>query len=672
MGKYFQSDADEALCDGAQLADEVADGMLESEWPSMLMHITVGNDSIDDAQARGGPRITELRNRIGFAKARLSADQMCTKFIVKVLPTTLARKTTIPALAAIFSGVASGPAIAEGLVDISTALRSPAAKGVDDRLIKELERHLTPIKPTLTAAAFASLPFDDRLRSVLERIEETKLCAQPGGNGSGGGGHEGDNDGEKGTASGRSLVTQLTKPEAITLLQRLNSYRLSAEYDPITYLEMAHSARWTPDLRAVKMAATTALPDGAARKALTADIKADDARAPIPALMQLAWGQVKCLEGYPELQDIYDLGQTRMTDVIGRLCARAYAADGCTIPPALRFARAVKLTAALRGRSWGTDVNFITDGDACMLSYIEGGDGGDVESIPKDKLYADISQVRRSQRIGTNVLAFFGIKDAPTKSWRQIVASCEHAFMPVAASDVAKRQRLGKAMARFITRELDEVGKRIDLVRYSSKIDAIGPRELLSSSKGGAADEFAEAAARIADDQKRKRAEVADYSTALMTVRVPAESQESKLASTLASKRVKIDEFESGAHGPHSAWHEPAPSPAGGKGANDSKVVWTPLMLMAKPKPGTPPAKITVQIDAKGAARWLQDKGVARACLPFQFGHASKLCRRWQSCDKHGNPQHTEAAEGPHAIVDGWAEAAPKFVRPMDRKLLGF
>ena len=74
--------------------------------------------------------------------------------------------------------------------------------------------------------------------------------------------------------------------------------------------------RNTLRLRAVKMAATMALPDGAARKALTADIKADDARAPIPALMQLAWGQVKCLEGYPELQDIYDLGQTRMTDVI--------------------------------------------------------------------------------------------------------------------------------------------------------------------------------------------------------------------------------------------------------------------------------------------------------------------------------------------------------------------
>jgi len=35
MGKFLASDDDESLCDGAQLAAEVAAGMLDSRWPSL-------------------------------------------------------------------------------------------------------------------------------------------------------------------------------------------------------------------------------------------------------------------------------------------------------------------------------------------------------------------------------------------------------------------------------------------------------------------------------------------------------------------------------------------------------------------------------------------------------------------------------------------------------------
>ena len=80
-----------------------------------------------------------------------------------------------------------------------------------------------------------------------------------------------------------------------------------------------------------------ALSGSAKRDALVA-IDADDKRAPIPALMQLAWGHFKALEGFPDLQHVYDLGQTHMPDVLGRLCAKAYSADGTRVA-ALRSQR---------------------------------------------------------------------------------------------------------------------------------------------------------------------------------------------------------------------------------------------------------------------------------------------------------------------------------------------
>ena len=76
-------------------------------------------------------------------------------------------------------------------------------------------------------------------------------------------------------------------------------------------------------------------------------------------------------------------------------------------------------------------------------------------------------------------------------------------------------------------------------------------------------------------------------------------------------------------------------------------------------------------MDKGGALRWLSDHGVNKACLAFQFGHVSKRARRWASCDKQTTAGHTEKPEGPHAIADGWEQAAPSFVHPADRHLLG-
>ena len=460
------------------------------------------------------------------------------------------------------------------------------------------------------------------------------------------------------------LISQLTKPDAVDQLQFLAEYRISSEYDPTSLLEMAHSGRWTPEVRAAKVKAVAAL-DPRARATAEAAIAANDERAPVPALQQLAWGYVKALEGYPELQDVYDLGQTNMPDVLARLCARAFSADGASVPPALRFARAVKLASTLKGKSWDTDLDLINDGDACMLSFLEGGTGTETQRIPTAHLYTDISQLLRVRRIGANVLAFFGVRDSSTGSWRQLVSTCEHAFMGVPSSDVVKRNRLGKAMQRFVTRSLGDIGKRIDLVRFSAKHDAVGPRSLLPTTRGGPADEFAEAVLRIADDQKRKRSEVADDKDTMTLVCLPSEHKavSNAISSTapLGPKKPKtgvawVDELER-----KGAAADASVTDSGG-------VVYSPLVLQMKHVPHQPVQQVTILVDKKGAGRWLQDHGVQKACLGFQYGHVCKATRRFASCSHHSDAAHTEEASGPHEIVAGWAAAAVTFVKAADRK----
>ena len=83
MGKLFQSDGDEKLCDGSQLASEVAEGMRDSTWPALFTHIPPGNDMVlDIASSTGGQRIADLRNQprwlLGGAHLdRQIVDQVC-------------------------------------------------------------------------------------------------------------------------------------------------------------------------------------------------------------------------------------------------------------------------------------------------------------------------------------------------------------------------------------------------------------------------------------------------------------------------------------------------------------------------------------------------------------------------------------------------------------------
>ena len=289
LGKCFQSDEDEALCDGAQLAGEIADGLRDSAWPSIFMHVSSGNDAAADPDARGGQRITDLRNRVGYYEARMSSDASTAKFISRLLPRAMLHKSAMPCLAAIFEGTSSSPDIQAGLTDLGLALHMGDSLRIDDRGIRELDRFLSPIKRIILGDAFTSLQPHERLLAVVEKVDSVKLTAKPSSSAAASASEPG---GDKSSASGKLLVSQLTKPDAIEQLARLATYRISDDYDPISYLEMAHSGRWPPELRQAKLAAANALVDVAAKRDALALINADDAKAPIPALMQLAWGHV--------------------------------------------------------------------------------------------------------------------------------------------------------------------------------------------------------------------------------------------------------------------------------------------------------------------------------------------------------------------------------------------
>jgi hypothetical protein len=250
----------------------------------------------------------------------------------------------------------------------------------------ELDSLLAPIFATINLGSDSTL--HDRIAVVVEKIDTTNVKAK-GANLSAA--TAASLDKEKTTASGKVLLAQLTQPDAVFQLERLRKYIASPDHDPIAYLEMAHSGRLTPEIQAALVVEAYALSGSAKRDALIA-IDVDDKRAPIPALMQLACNHggtsIKALEGFPDLQHVYDLGH--MPDVLGRLCARAYSADGTSIPPALRFARAVKnsrCTKRSRGAlAWEKHLDFINDGDAVMLAYIEGGQGTEVTRVAPDAL----------------------------------------------------------------------------------------------------------------------------------------------------------------------------------------------------------------------------------------------------------------------------------------------
>ena len=72
LGKIFASDDDEAVCDGAQLAEDVCIGLRDCTWRDLFMQVTPGPDDTSAVSARGGQRVADIRNKHGYYQDRLA------------------------------------------------------------------------------------------------------------------------------------------------------------------------------------------------------------------------------------------------------------------------------------------------------------------------------------------------------------------------------------------------------------------------------------------------------------------------------------------------------------------------------------------------------------------------------------------------------------------------
>ena len=102
MCKLFQSDEDEEVCDGKQLAADICAGIRDCVWCDTFLTIVPGPDDTTAANARGGARLADLRNAQAYYSERLSNSGHATQYIVRLLPAAMMRARTFPCLAEIF------------------------------------------------------------------------------------------------------------------------------------------------------------------------------------------------------------------------------------------------------------------------------------------------------------------------------------------------------------------------------------------------------------------------------------------------------------------------------------------------------------------------------------------------------------------------------------------
>ena len=163
VGKFFQSDDDESVCDGPQLASEIGVGLKNTEWHPLLLHTPAGNDASPDGAIRGGMRITDLRNRVGYAEARAIAAQPAVR--------RAAQAQASLSLLRIFEDAESGKDIAEGLTELGEAVQVPNPQRIDHRHLMELDSLLAPIFATINLDNDSML--HDRIAVVVEKIDTT-------------------------------------------------------------------------------------------------------------------------------------------------------------------------------------------------------------------------------------------------------------------------------------------------------------------------------------------------------------------------------------------------------------------------------------------------------------------------------------------------------------------
>ena len=153
MCKLFQSDEDEEVCDGRQLAADVCAGIRDCVWCDTFLTVVPGPDDTATLNARGGARLADLRNAQAYYTERLSKSGHATQYIVRLLPAAMLRAKTYPCLSEIFQGTTTGNTIIETAIEIAAALNMTGVKQVDDMSLAAIESALSPLTPQPVVSA---------------------------------------------------------------------------------------------------------------------------------------------------------------------------------------------------------------------------------------------------------------------------------------------------------------------------------------------------------------------------------------------------------------------------------------------------------------------------------------------------------------------------------------
>ena len=670
IGKLVAEGADPEELPGETLACMVADTLAASLWPACMFHVTVGIDSVAGGTA-GGARMAEIRNRLAF-DAALTSGGSVGKWVVPRLPTILAPPGDTPVLSVIFAKCSDSRLISDGLKRLASALAVPNASEVSLLLLDNVERLLVPIAPFVKEAERGEKSVKERVELALEDARRARISYR-GETAGGVASVSGSGDTDSKVSSSAGITAAFGKPEAIYQIKRWGALKADARWDQVARLEVALTGQLTPEMRDAQLADAAAkhaadpVAAKAARLALLAEHEVDLKRKPLAPFHMLAWGQVTKFDVYPELTEIYDLGNSVMSTLVGRVVARTFSHDGRSVPTALSLLKLDALTASLRSREWRS-VDFINDGLAVVLAKNAGLEVQHIERVSADAVYLDVLQVGLVKAIGTAVLHLFGAVKGIT-SWEAAVTSCEFAHLGLSADD-PKRGRTAKFMRVFLREGLAEYGRLVNLARYTARFDSAMPSDFMPTTSL-LLTEFTEAVRRVRHDLQRQRSEVEDCtaSAPVKRIRLPSSlgtaggpappSTADKLAPLQVAPVVvpKAAGKEVGFADGLAVQQYPGQRPnahLSNPHDNPPTSEWRDIVLATVPREkGAKPEKLTVSVKAYEMGAVMAKHGApADCCLHFVLGCLAKNSAGMTCCPCPSTKGHTSKHDTCHNLVN--------------------
>ena len=477
LTKTFASDDDVDVCDGVSLAFDIASGLRSCPWGAAL----------EGYPQPGMFAVADLRDRYAVYKAVAAQSDAAAHIIQPRLPLALLPGTKYEALAKVMIGELQGFELGPLIHTLADGLKLKLKGPVHERALAEIEK-------TLNADLVDTLPgstAEERVDQYVKRaVTHGGVTANPGR--AGGDGHD---DGQR-----QALARIMGTRHAIDQVERLGRYNATGKWSGEQMLEMALTGKLGPE-------ALAELKTELAQPATSIERKAEIEKErreyePLAPLHQLAWGQVKCLHGFPELQWIYELGQTRWPTLLGMVVARCYAPNRDAVPKALAGLTLDELAKVLRARDWSA-VDLTNDADLLAVARF-GGSASRERREAAELVYTCPHQIHRLRNVGTAVFSLFGAKECPALGWGRIVAVVDQLDQTTGWARGDQSEIAGRRVRTFVCEAMREYGKRVDLMRYSTRPDAAVAR-LLLGKESAPLQSMAEFASATAEKLKRAR-----------------------------------------------------------------------------------------------------------------------------------------------------------------------